>query len=156
MGAFLGDNFSYTVGWQFAGRIEARALRKPSLERKLNWARQQIIVRGGPLLITARFIPGGRTVLTLACGVTRQRRMWFIRWVAIAALIWATFAAGLAFAVGQPFKDNHRLAFWTAFGTALAVNVIIELVRHFRNRHKPASPQIDPTSDSAPVPDRET
>jgi membrane-associated protein len=135
-GAFLGDNFAYSIGRHFAGRFEARAERKPEFERKLNWARQQIIARGGPLLITARFIPGGRSVLTLSCGVTRQRRAWFVRWVGIAAVIWATFAAGLAYAVGQPFEDDHRLAFWTAFLTALAINVVIEVVRHVRNRHK--------------------
>jgi membrane-associated protein len=133
-GAFLGDNFSYSIGRHYAGAIEARAFRKPSFESKLNWSHQQITTRGGPLLITARFIPGGRTVLTLACGLTRQPHGWFARWVAIAGVIWATFAAGLAYVVGQPFKDNHRLAFWVAFGTALAINLIIEGIRHLRNR----------------------
>ncbi len=36
--------------------------------------------------------------------------------------------------VGKPFADNHTAAFWVAFGTALAINLLIELIRHRRNR----------------------
>ena len=36
--------------------------------------RAQINDRGGLLLITARFIPGGRTAVTIASGITRQSR----------------------------------------------------------------------------------
>jgi len=134
IGAFTGDNMSFTIGRAFAPRFERRAARKEKFAVKLGWADRQICDRGGLLLITARFIPGGRTALTLASGITRQSRSWFIKWAALAAIIWATYAAGLAFLVGQPFKDDHTTAFWVAFGTAMAVNVVIELIRHVRKR----------------------
>lgn len=133
-GAFLGDNAAYLIGRRWAGWFERRAVDRPKLAKRLEWGRHQIVTRGGPLLITARFIPGGRTVLTLSCGITRQPHWWFIRWAAVAAIIWASYASLLAFAVGQPFKDNHTAAFWVAFGTALAVNVLIEVIRHVRSR----------------------
>lgn len=133
-GAFLGDNMAFTIGRRFSGRFERRAERRPKFAAKLNWARSQITARGGLLLITARFIPGGRTAITLASGITGQRRWWFVRWSAIAAIIWATYAAGLARLIGAPFKDNHALAFWIAFGTAMAINVLIEVIRHLRAR----------------------
>ncbi|MGB8862201.1 MAG: DedA family protein [Ilumatobacteraceae bacterium] len=132
LGAFIGDNMAYTIGHHWSGAFQRRADRKPKFAAKLNWARAQIKERGGLLLITARFIPGGRTALTLASGITRQRRGWFVGWVAVAATIWATYAAGLARLVGEPFKDDHTKAFWIAFGTALGINVVIETVRHFR------------------------
>ena len=135
-GAFLGDNTAYQLGRWFAPRFERRAERKPKFAARLRWAAEQIRERGGLLLITARFIPGGRTVLTLSSGITRQRRVWFVTWVAIACTIWATYAAGLAYLVGQPFKDNHTAAFWVAFGTALGVNVLIEVVRHVRMKRR--------------------
>jgi membrane protein DedA with SNARE-associated domain len=138
-GAFLGDNMAYSIGHRWSGRFHGRAARKPKFASKLTWASSQISQRGGPLLITARFIPGGRTALTLSSGITRQRRVWFATWVAIAVTIWATFAAGLAYLVGQPFEDDHTKAFWVAFGTAIAVNVLIEVVRHFRNRRHPVT-----------------
>lgn len=134
LGAFLGDNTAYLIGRRFAPWFERRAARNEKAAKRLEWARHQLVTRGGPLLITARFIPGGRSLVTISSGITRQSRRWFAMWVGIAAVIWATYAAGLAYIVGQPFKDNHTAAFWVAFLTALAVNVLIEVVRHVRSR----------------------
>ncbi|MCE9622532.1 MAG: VTT domain-containing protein [Actinomycetia bacterium] len=131
-GAFIGDNMAFSIGKHWSDAFERRAQRKPKFAAKLTWAREQIAARGGLLLITARFIPGGRTAITIASGITRQSRAWFVRWTFIAALIWATYAAGLARLVGEPFKDDHSKAFWIAFGTALGINVAIEIVRYFR------------------------
>lgn len=135
-GAFLGDASAYLIGRRFAARFERRAARREKLRRRLDWAAEQIRSRGGLLLITARFIPGGRTILTVSSGITRQPAGWFLRWVAVAVTIWATYAAGLAYVVGKPFKDNHTAAFWVAFGTALGVNIVIEVVRHRRDRRR--------------------
>jgi len=136
-GAFLGDNLAYLIGRRAAGRFERRAERKPSFASRLLWAKTQIALRGGLLLITARFIPAGRTVLTLSCGITRQPRRWFVFWIAIAVAIWATYAALLGYVGGKTFEDNHTAAFLVAFGLALGVTLVIELVRHIRNRRRP-------------------
>ena len=105
----------------------------------MGWAQQQIHERGGLLLITARFIPGGRTAVTLSCGVTRQRHSWFIFWVAIAVTIWATYAALLGRIGGAAFQDDHTKAFLLAFGLAVATNAAIELVRHVMKKRKAAA-----------------
>ena len=139
-GAFLGDNLAYLIGRRAAGWFERRADRKPQFGARLVWATRQIEQRGGLLLITGRFIPGGRTVLTLACGITRQRRAWFAAWIAVAVVIWATYAALLGYIGGKTFEDNHTAAFVVAFAGALSVTVIIEVVRHFRNRGKAPEP----------------
>lgn len=141
-GAFIGDNIAFSIGRRWSSAFERRAARKPKFEAKLTWAREQIQDRGGLLLITARFIPGGRTAITIASGITRQSRAWFVRWTFIAAAIWATYAAGLARLVGEPFKDDHSKAFWIAFGTALGINVAIEVVRHRRLKRKWSKPAI--------------
>lgn len=148
VGAFLGDNTAYSIGRWWAPAFERRAERKLKFRARLGWAREQIEERGGMLLITARFIPGGRTVLTLSSGITRQRRPWFVKWTMIAATIWAVYAAGLAYIVGQPFKDDHTTAFLVAFGTAMAVNVLIEVVRHVRNRRGHADGGSTPAGDT--------
>jgi membrane-associated protein len=134
LGAFAGDNLAYTIGHRFRPRILRWAERKPGRAERLDRAGWQIRRRGGPLLITARFIPGGRTLLTLSSGITHQRRLWFATWVGVAALIWATYAATLGYFFGQAFEDDHALAFWLAFGTALAFTAIIEIVRWIRHR----------------------
>lgn len=141
-GAFIGDNMAFTIGRRWSDAFERRAQRKPKFAAKLAWAHEEIHERGGLLLITARFIPGGRTVITIASGITRQSRAWFVRWSFIAAMIWATYAAGLARLVGEPFKDDHTKAFWIAFGTALGINVLIEIVRHVRKKRNSSAPAV--------------
>ena len=134
IGAFIGDNIAFTIGRRLAGPIRRRASRKTSTAARLEWAASQIRNRGGLLLVTARFIPGGRTALTISCGLTQQPRPWFLRWVAIAVTIWASYAAVLGAVFGRAFQDNHTAAFLVAFGTALGVNIIIEVTRKMRER----------------------
>ena len=111
LGAFCGDNAAYWIGNRFSGRVNRWAERKPNRKERLDGAARQIRKRGGLLLITARFIPGGRTILTISSGVTGQPRRWFAGWVAVAAVIWASYAAILGFIFGQTFEDDHTLAF---------------------------------------------
>jgi membrane-associated protein len=133
IGAFLGDNLAYVIGRSFHGTIVRRAARKPSTQRRLDWAANQVRERGGLLLVTARFIPGGRTALTISCGLTQQPQRWFAKWVAVAVTIWATYAAVLGAIFGRALQDNHTAAFLIAFVTALAINVAIELIRKQRS-----------------------
>lgn len=140
IGAFLGDNSAYVIGNRFSARIHRRSERNEKTARRVEWARNQIRTRGGPLLITARFIPGGRTALTVTSGLTRQPHGWLAGWVAIAAVIWATYAAVLGAVFGRSFKDNHTMAFFLAFGTALAITVLIEVVRHVRSSRREQGP----------------
>jgi len=133
IGAFIGDNLAYLIGRSFHGPISRRASRKPSTQQRLDWAEKQVRERGGLLLVTARFIPGGRTALTISCGLTQQPQRWFVKWVALAVSIWATYAAVLGAIFGKALQDNHTAAFLIAFLTALSINVIIEVVRKRRS-----------------------
>ena len=87
--------------------------------------------------------------MTISSGITHQPRAWFAGWVAIAGTIWATYAAGLGFLFGQAFEDNHSLAFWLAFGTALAITGLVEVVRWVRERRKEGTA---PSEPSTPAP----
>jgi membrane protein DedA with SNARE-associated domain len=135
-GAFLGDNLAYSIGDRFEPRVRAWAARKPNRAARLDSAGLQIKKRGGLLLITARFIPGGRSILTISSGITQQPRLWFATWVAIAGTIWATYAAVLGYLFGQAFEDNHTAAFWLAFGTALSITLIVEAIRWLMERRR--------------------
>ncbi|HSJ90941.1 MAG TPA: DedA family protein [Ilumatobacter sp.] len=134
VGAALGDNTAYLIGARMSGLIRRRAARSPKLERRLEWANEQIAFRGGPLLVTARFIPGGRTALTISCGITHQPRKWFVGWILVAVSIWATYAAVLGYVFGDTF--DHTTALILAFITAIAINGLIELIRHLRARRR--------------------
>jgi membrane protein DedA with SNARE-associated domain len=145
MGAFLGDNFAYIIGRRCTPWIGRRAATRPKTVARLHWARRQIRARGGPLLVTARFIPGGRTALTVTSGMTHQPHGWFAGWIAVAAVIWASYAAILGYVFGNRFKDDHTKAFLLAFGAALAITLLIELIRHVRQRISPAEVAVDTT-----------
>lgn len=152
VGAFLGDNLAYWIGDKFEPRIRSWAAQKPNREARLESAGLQIKKRGGLLLITARFIPGGRTILTVSSGITQQPRLWFAAWVAVAGTIWATYAAGLGYLFGQAFEDNHAAAFWLAFGAALSITAMVEIIRWIRDRgatdrDEPSAPVIAHADD---------
>lgn len=135
-GAFIGDNLSYLLGREASDWIVKRRTRTEKGAKQLAKIVTQIHDRGGLLLITARFIPGGRTLLTLACGVTRQPRKWFVGWAVVAAGIWAMYASMLGFIGGKSFADNHTRAFLIAFTGAFSITILIEVARAINHRVK--------------------
>ena len=134
LGAFAGDNLAYQLGKSYETRIRSILFRGEKGDQRLAWAAKQLDKRGGLLLITARFIPGGRTAVTVASGVTRQPRRRFIIWDAIACTIWATYATLLGYIGGRTFEDNHTRAFLFAFALAVGVTLLIEGVRWLHGR----------------------
>ena len=133
-GAFIGDNLSYFIGREASDWVTRRQTSTNKGAARMAKIVEQVHERGGLLLITARFIPGGRTALTLSCGVTKQPRRWFIGWAAVAAVIWGNYAALLGFIGGKSFEDNHTLAFIIAFVSAFSITLVIELVRWLLKR----------------------
>ena len=133
-GAFIGDNLSYLIGREASDWVTRRQTRTNKGAARMAKIVEQVHERGGLLLITARFIPGGRTALTLSCGVTKQPRRWFIGWAAVAAVIWGNYAALLGFIGGKSFENNHTLAFIIAFVSAFSITLVIELVRWLLKR----------------------
>ena len=152
VGAFLGDNCAYLIGKWMSPRIERWTSTREKSARRLAWAATQIKRRGGMLLITARFIPGGRSALTISSGITRQPHAWFAGWIAVAAVIWATYAALLGYLGGKTFEDDHTKAFLVAFGMAISATIAIEIFRHVLERRRggaEATAEPDPATTPA-------
>ena len=133
LGAAIGDNTAYEIGMRASRRIELWAQAKEKRADRLQWAKTQLKKRGGSLLLTARFIPGGRTMITIASGITHQPRKRFMSYVGLAAVIWAAYASLLGYVFGERFKDDHTKALLLAFGCAIGVTLVIELIRHVKN-----------------------
>ncbi len=134
VGASLGDNAAYAIGNRFSDAIGRWYAKTEKRERKLQWANDQLRIRGGSLLLTARFIPGGRTVVTVSSGITRQPRRRFAIFVMLACVVWASYAAILGFAAGEQFKESHTKAFVIAFIAAVSFSTLLEVVQHFRKK----------------------
>ncbi len=133
-GALIGDSLAYFLGNRAGGWARRRLAGSDKGARRLAWAEEQLARRGGLLLVTGRFIPGGRTMITFASGLTAQPYGKFLLFDAIACILWATYGGSLGYFFGEQFKDDHTSAFLYAFGTALSVTALIEIVRWLRHR----------------------
>ena len=89
VGAFIGDNSGYWVGphRRQQPRGPAAAHRRPQETGGQGPGAGR--ERGGYFIIVGRFVPGGRTVVVLACGLLKLRWARFMVFDAIAAVIWA-------------------------------------------------------------------
>jgi membrane protein DedA with SNARE-associated domain len=128
-GAFIGDNSSYGVGRTAGQRFTQPLFRGEKGRARRRWAERTLDTRGGYLIVTARFIPGGRTATTLTAGVTRMRWTRFVSYAALAAVLWASFAAGLGYLGGKAFEERPLLGLGAALTVAAAITIGVELAR---------------------------
>jgi membrane-associated protein len=133
-GAFAGDNTSYFVGARYGTRINDRFFQSDKAKARIAWAQRQVQERGGELIIIARFIPGGRTVVTLSSGTLGYPWRRFVLFDAIAASIWALYAALLGYLGGHAFEEQPWKGLLLAFAIALAVTGGVELFRWWKRR----------------------
>jgi membrane-associated protein len=135
LGAFVGDNTSYSIGRWVGEPVIERLFRGERARERLEWAKRFLEGRGSYVLIVARFIPGGRTATTFTSGVVRlpwQKE--FAPFIAIAAALWASYGALLGYLGGRTFRHKPLYALLVAFGIAAAVAGVAELVRRLRKR----------------------
>lgn len=135
-GAIAGDNAAYFVGWRFGGRINDRFFTSEKAKKRVAWAHRQIEERGGELIVIARFIPGGRTVVTLSAGTLEYPWRKFIVFDAIAGIIWGVYAASLGYFGGHAFEQQPWKGLLLALGIAFAVTGSVELVRWYLKRRQ--------------------
>lgn len=138
-GAIVGDNISYFLGAWVGEHTVKRLFRSEKAHRGFDWAERQLEERGGYLIVIARFIPGGRTAVTFASGYTHAmpwRR--FIVYDVIAGVIWGSYTALLGYFGGKQFEEQPWKGLLLAFGVAVGVAVLIEVVRHLRQRRATA------------------
>jgi membrane-associated protein len=137
-GAFLGDNSAYLIGRRFGSRAQERFFSGEKARRRIEWAERQLYERGGELIVVARFIPGGRTAVTLSAGLLRYSWRRFAGFDAAAGLSWALYAALLGYFGGRTFEHAAWKGLLLALGIAFAVAGGIELVRWSLKRRRQA------------------
>lgn len=141
-GAYVGDSLAYWIGNRSERLLTGLLFRGEKGARRLQATSRQIRKRGGLLLVTARFIPGGRTALTVSCGLTGQPFLaWFTRWDLLATTIWATYAGLLGYFVSDAV-ESQSTALWLAFGLALGITAVIEVGRWVLERVRGDEPDL--------------
>ena len=134
-GAVLGDNTAYWIG-RLAGERLVNRFFSGERRKRIDWAEDQIAERGGYFIVVGRFIPGGRTAVTLACGFLEMRWRRFIAFDVTAGLMWASYAALLGYFGGKAFEEQPWKGFIVAFVVALAITGAIELYRWMKKRRE--------------------
>ena len=133
-GAFLGDNAAYLIGRTAGDPVVARFFSGDKARRRIEWAHRQLQERGGVLIVVARFIPGGRTVVTLTAGLVRYPWRRFVVFDAAAAVIWASYAGLLGYFGGRTFERQPWKGLLVALAAGFALAGLVEAVRWARRR----------------------
>jgi membrane protein DedA with SNARE-associated domain len=133
-GAMTGDHISYAIGrgTGLADRLPAEGRRRKAFV----WARQALLTRGGLALIVARYVPGGRTAVTMTTGAIGYPRRDFLRYDAVAAVSWAVYSTLVGYLGGLAFEQDPLRGLLFGLGFALTVTTVVEVVRYARNRRR--------------------
>jgi membrane-associated protein len=126
LGAFLGDNLAYLVGRRFGPWAERRFFKGAKGAERRAWAERSLERFGMPLIILCRFVPGGRTAVTLCCGMVGYNRRRFVIATAIAGSAWAVYSFFLGRLGGHAFADKPWAGLLVAFGVTAAISGLIE------------------------------
>jgi membrane-associated protein len=135
-GAFVGDNTAYLIGRRFGARATERFFSGEKARKRIEWAEAQLSERGGELIAVGRFIPGGRTAVTLSAGTLRFPWRRFALFDAAAAIGWALYASLLGYFGGRAFEHAAWKGLLLALGIAFAVAGGIEVVRWALKRRR--------------------
>jgi membrane-associated protein len=150
LGAYTGDHVSYFLGRFARGRWRRRraaSARGPLGRRRTGqrrtgqrrraageWARRTLHRRGGLILVVARYVPGGRTAVTLTAGGVGYPLRLFSSFDAIGAASWGLYCTLIGYLGGKAFERNPVAGLLLGFGVALSITIVVELVRRLR-RH---------------------
>jgi len=127
MGAWIGDNLGYligrTIGWDRFG-----FLREGRGRRAVEFADRGLQRRALMILMTARYIPLGRTAVNLVAGAVRYPHRKFWPRSLVSTLVWAIYSCLIGAVAGSWFEDNHLVAVTVALIAALILALIVERV----------------------------
>jgi membrane-associated protein len=142
-GAFAGDNFGYLIGSRFGHLAGRRLFNGEAGARRLARIQRNLDRFGARLIVVCRFIPGGRTGVTVTCGLVGYRRESFVIATAFAAVIWASYAFFLGRLGGEAFADRPWVGLLLALGTTLLVSGLVEGLRWILSRRRPRRASAD-------------
>ena len=109
LGTTIGNYFWYWIGW----RVGYQRFR-PFVERHgrwltLDWREVEglhrfFVSRGHWVIFTFRFMPTGRTIISLPAGMTHMPHWKFILWTSAGSAIWNAVLAGAGLYFGTHFE----------------------------------------------------
>jgi membrane protein DedA with SNARE-associated domain len=138
VGAFVGDHVSYQIGRRAGAGILDRQPPGSRRSEALSWTAKTLAVRGGLLLVVARYIPGGRTATTVTAGAVGYSRHRFAVFNALAAGSWGVYAAMIGYLGGATFEHDLVKALLLGLGLAAGITAVVEVSRYVRRKRRSA------------------
>jgi membrane-associated protein len=135
-GAFLGDHISYQIGRRAGAGLVGRLRPESRRRAAFDWAANALAVRGGLLLVVARYIPGGRTAATMTTGAVGYPRRKFALFAALAAGSWGTYSALVGYVGGAAFEHDKVKGLLFGLGLAAGITVAVEAGRWLHHRRR--------------------
>jgi membrane-associated protein len=129
LGAFLGDQIPYAFGRRLSAWLEKRL--PPGSKRRAThtWISRHLHSRGGFILVSTRFIPVGRYLVTITSGTVRYDYRSYVLFTVIGGTAWSAYTVMTGYVGGVLFQDNALLAFAVGLGLAAVLSGVMEVVR---------------------------
>ncbi|WP_030275777.1 DedA family protein [Streptomyces sp. NRRL B-24484] len=135
--SFLGDLLLLNLARRGAPAVRRRLARRPelatSVERMQASLAQRTSRAAAVIVIVARFVPAGRTVLDLAVGHSPASSRIFLRWSALAAVVWAAYIVSLGW-LNSHWFDTAWLSLVVSCAAATLISGSIARVVRRRRR----------------------
>jgi membrane protein DedA with SNARE-associated domain len=131
--AFAGDLLAFALGRSAAPRWErlrATATRRGAVMRGASAALGRY---GVGLVASARFVPAGRTAVTVSAGASGMRPPMFILGAALGSLAWATAFTVTGYLGGLAFAGNPAIGLLVGLGVVALVALLTEVLRQTRH-----------------------
>ncbi|WP_213816647.1 DedA family protein [Glaciihabitans sp. dw_435] len=126
-GAWLGDNIAYLLGRR-VGAAGFAWSRRPRVARVTGYVTRELASRPESIILTGRFIPVARVLISIAAGATGVAHRRFLVLSLIASAAWTTLTIGIAIFAGTFLSTQPVLATVYAMLIALVVGVIVDRV----------------------------
>ncbi|GAB7182999.1 hypothetical protein ATKI12_2830 [Kitasatospora sp. Ki12] len=134
--SFLGDVLLLHLARRGAPVLHRRLARRPKLAASVARVQEALVERphgtAAAMVVIARFVPAGRTVLDVAIGHSPAHPHRFLHWSALAALVWAAYIVTLGW-LNSHWFNTAWLSLVVSCAAATAISTAIaRIVR--RNR----------------------
>ncbi|MFE9427625.1 DedA family protein [Kitasatospora sp. NPDC006697] len=134
--SFLGDVLLLSLARRGAPFLRRRLAGNPKTAANVRRVQRALESRtsraAATVVIVARFVPGGRTVLDLAMGHSPQRSRRFLHWSALSAAVWAGYIVSLGWLNSHWFNTTWLSLVVSCAAATMISAVVARMVRRSR------------------------
>ena len=134
-GVMVAGTIGSTAGnyfWYWIGRYVPLERLKPFVDRNARWLTVEwsdveridrfFFKHGQWLIFVMRFMPFGRSMISLPAGISNMPRWKFIVWTLAGTAIWNLFLTGAGYWLGHNFREAEN---WTGPAAAAIIGLIV-------------------------------